>query len=125
MEVVRVPDLRLTGKFKEESPEEHEERTFQDIISRPSFYFLGYDREKKCYGKKYYRNEFDLEGIKNRFRIISVMMHDCAAFDGWYKNDRVCNAILPGIPCDMKGVCRYNTMSESIYEVKQRKGDKI
>jgi len=118
MEVVRAPGLVSTGRFKDETAEAHEERTFQDIISRPSFYFLGYDREKKRYGKVYYRNEFDLEGIRDRFRIISIMIKDCAGFDGWYKNDRACGAVLPGIPCDMKGICRYNTMSEEVYMVK-------
>jgi hypothetical protein len=121
MEIVRTPDLKSTGRFKDESAGEHEERTFQDIISRPSFYFIGYDREKKCYGKKFYRNEFDLAAIRDRFRIISVMIRDCQAFDGWWKNDRACSAILPGIPCDLKGICRYNTMSESVYTIKQKK----
>lgn len=120
MEVVRTPDLKSTGKFKDESAGEHEERTFQDIISRPSFYFIGYDRERKCYGKKFFRNEFNLAGIRDRFRIISVMIRDCQAFDGWWKNDRACGAVLPGIPCDMKGVCRYNSMSESVYMVKKK-----
>ncbi len=120
MEIVRVPDLRSTGKFKDESPEEYENRTYQDILSRPSWYFIGWDREKKTYGKKFYRNEFDLDGIRDRFRIINILIHDCAGFDGWYKNDRACGAVLPGIPCDMKGICRYNTMSEEVYMVKKK-----
>jgi hypothetical protein len=120
MEIVRTPDLKSTGKFKEESPGEYEERCFQDIISRPSYYFVGYDRERKCYGKKFYRDEFDLPAILNRFRIVSIMIRDCQGFDGWYKNDRSCSAILPGIPCDMKGLCRYNTMSETIYGFKPK-----
>jgi hypothetical protein len=120
MEIVRTPGLMLTGKFKDETAEAHEERTFQDIISRPSYYFLGFDREKKRYGKVYYRNEFDLGGIRDRFRIISVLVRDCQAFDGWYKNDRACGAILPGIPCDMKAICRFGKMSEDVYMVKQK-----
>jgi hypothetical protein len=120
MEIVRTPDLKSTGRFKDEGASEHEERTFLDILSRPSFYFIGYDREKKTYGKKFYRAEFDLGGIRDRFRIISIMMRDCAAFDGWYKNDRACGAILPGIPCDMKSVCRFNTMSETLYTFKTK-----
>ena len=121
MEVVRTPDLRSVGKFKEESPSDHEERTYQDIISRPSFYFLGYDKEKHTYGKKFYRNEFNLDEIRDRFRMVSIMIRDCQGFDGWYKNDRACSNILPGIPCDMKGICRYNTMSEEMYEIRRAK----
>jgi hypothetical protein len=121
MEIARTPDLKFTGRFKEESPEDHEERTYQDIISRPSFYFLGYDKDKHTYGKKYYRNEFDLDSIRDRFRIVSILIRDCQGFDGWYKNDRVCGAILPGIPCEMKGICKYNNMSEDVYDIKQKK----
>jgi hypothetical protein len=120
MEVVRVPDLKSVGRFKDESPEEYCERAYSDIIARPSFYFLGYDKSKKRYGKKYYRNEFDLDSIKDRFRIISLMIRDCQAFDGWYRNDRVCNAVLPGIPCDYKNVCRLNSMGEDLYKIKDK-----
>jgi heat shock protein HspQ len=120
MEVTRVPDLKSTGKFKDESAESYEERAYQDIISRPSFYFLGWDKETKRYGKRYYRSEFDLESIRDRFRIISILIHDCAGFNGWYKNDRVCGAILPGIACEMKAICRNGNMSEEVYKVKDK-----
>lgn len=120
MEVIRTPDLRSIGKFKEESPEEHEERTYQDIISRPSFYFIGLDKASGTFGKKFYRNEFDLEEIRNRFRSINIIIHDMQMINGWYKNDKVCNAILPGIPCDMKPLCRYNVMSETMYNIRKK-----
>lgn len=120
MEVVRVPDLKSTGRFKDESAEEYTERAYSDIVSRPSYYFLGYDKAKKRYGKKFYRNEFDLESIKDRFRIISLLIRDCQAFDGWYRNDSVCNSILPGIPCDMRNVCRLNSMGEDLYKIKDK-----
>lgn len=120
MEVVRVPDLKSTGRFKDESPEEYMERAYSDIISRPSYYFLGYDKSKKRYGKKFYRNEFDLDSIRDRFRIISLLIRDCQAFDGWFRNDRVCASVLPGIKCDMLSVCRLNSMGEDIYKIKDK-----
>jgi len=121
MEVARVPDLKSIGKFKDEAPEEHEERCYQDIISRPAFYFLGWDKDSRMYGKKYRRGEFDIDGIKKRFRAVDIMIHDLQAYDGWYKNDKACGAILPGIPCDMKSICRYGNMSETMYEVKKKR----
>ena len=120
MEIARVPDLKSVGRFKEESPEQYEERAYQDIISRPSFYFLGWDKETKRYGKKYYRSEFDLESIRDRFRIVSIMIHDCAGFNGFYRNDRCCSAILPGIPCEMKAICRSGNMSEEVFKIKNK-----
>lgn len=125
MEVVRTPDLRSVGKFKDESPEEHEERTYQDIISRPSFYFNGWDKSKKMYGKKFYRGEFDLEEIAHRYKSVSIIMNDMGNFDGWYKNDKACSAILPGIPCDMKPICRSGgNASDEMYTTKEKKGAK-
>src|SRR5512145_3265050 len=52
MKPVRTPDLRSTGRFKDESPNAYEERIYQDIISRPSFYFTGWDKQRRTYGKK-------------------------------------------------------------------------
>lgn len=115
MEVARTPALKSVSKYKEESPQDHEDRTYSDIISRPSFYFIGYDKDKKTYGKKFYRDEFNLDEIKERFRILEVLMADCAGFDGWYKNDRSCSS--GPWPCDMKPICRYNTMSEEVYKI--------
>lgn len=115
MEVIRTPDLKSTLKYKEEGAGEHEERTYQDIISRPSFYFIGWDKAKKTYGKTYYRSEFNLEEIAERFRIVSVLMGDCTGFDGWYKNDRSCTSTFG--QCEMKPICRYDTMSEEVYKV--------
>jgi hypothetical protein len=118
MEISRTPDLRSTGQYKEESDDNYEERCYQDIISRPSYYFIGYDKNKHTYGKKYYRSEFDLDEVMDRFKHCAREIKEAAVCDGWYKNDRVCNQILPGIQCDMLSVCRHNTMSETMFKIK-------
>lgn len=120
MEVVRTPDLKSTNKFRGESAEEHEERTFTDIISRPLFYFIGLDRDTMTFGKKFYRREFDLEEIKYRYRAVNILIHDMQVYNSWYKNDSVCGSILPGIACDMKPLCRYNVMSEEMYTISKK-----
>jgi len=114
MEVVRSPELRVG---KNEDAGMFETRIYDDIMARPGRYFIGYDRKTNTYGKKYYRNEFDLVGIKSRYLHIAREIHHCQMFDGWYKNDRACNNMLPGIPCPMLGICRYNIMSEGQYKV--------
>jgi hypothetical protein len=119
MEIARTPELRSVGQYKDETDEAYEERVFQDIISRPSHYFIGWNNQTKTYGKKYYRGEFDLEEIAGRYKNVVREIRECSAFDGWYKNDRVCNNILPGIQCDMLGVCRHNVMSETIYTIRK------
>jgi hypothetical protein len=120
MEIVRNPDLKQTGKNKEESPDDYGERVYQDALSRPGHYFIGWDIDTHRYGKKYWRNEFNLEEIRSRYIHIFREFWEARQFDGFYKNDRACAAILPGIPCDMIHLCRHNNLSESIYQIRKR-----
>lgn len=122
MEVTRTPDLRLkTSKTKEdESVEEYEERCYQDIISRPSYYFVGWDKEKYTYGKKFHRSEFALDEIKQRYIYIFREIEETRICNTWYKNDKMCKGAFPGYPCDYIPVCRHNTMSETMYQIREK-----
>jgi hypothetical protein len=120
MEIVRTPDLKSTGKNKDESAEDYGERVYQDIISRPTHYFLGYDIKTHKYGKKYFRNEFNLEELKGRFIHVFREIYNARWLDGWYKSDRSCSNILPGIACDMLPICRNGNMSEDSYNVREK-----
>jgi len=121
MEIVRVPQLKQTGKNKDETPEELQERVYQDAISRPSFYFIGWNSTTHRYGKKYFRTEFDLEDIKARYLHVFREIFDARITNGFYRNDRVCNNILPGISCDMLSCCRTGNMSEAAYQIRKKK----
>lgn len=120
MEIARTPDLKSKGQFEGESDEQHEERIYQDCLKRPGHYFIGWDMKTHTYGRKYFRTEFNLDEIRARYLHIFREYWEANQFDGWYKNDRVCSQILPGIECDMKQLCRYNNMSESLYRIRQR-----
>lgn len=121
MEVVRTPALKSTGKNKEENADELCERIYQDCISRPSYYFIGYDNKTKKYGKKFYRSEFDLEDIKSRYLHIFREIFDARVMNGWYKNNKACNNVLPGISCDLLGICKTGNMSEEVYSIREKK----
>ena len=120
MEIARTPDLKSTGQYEGESDETYSERVYQDCLKRPGHYLMHWDPKTHTYGRKFYRNEFNLEEIKARYLHIFREYWEANQFNGWYKNDRVCNNILPGIECDMKQLCRYNNMSESLYRIRQR-----
>jgi hypothetical protein len=122
MELARVPQLKSTGKNKEESADELMERIYQDAISRPSFYFIGYSAVNHTYGKKFHRSEFDLEELKSRYVHIFREIYNARCLNGWYRNDRVCNNVLPGIQCDMLGICRNNdNFNDATYYVREKK----
>lgn len=112
MEIVRTPALKAK-KDREESDEEWMERVYQDVISRPSHYFIGWNAKTRTYGKKFYRSEFDLEELKGRFTHIFREIFEARICDGWYRNDRCCGSILPGIACDMLPICRTGHMNSN------------
>ena len=119
MEIVRTPELRMTRK-EEDNAELYKTRLLQDILNRPSHYFVGYDSIKNTYGKRFWRTEFDIEELKGRYVHIFKEIHQCAVMDGWYKNDRACRNILPGIACDMLGACRYGKESDEVYTIREK-----
>lgn len=120
MEVVRTPDLKSTGKYKDEDDDTYSERVYQDILSRPTWYFPGWNNTTRKFGKKFYRSEFDLDEIRTRFLHCFREIHDARIMGGWYKNDRVCNQILPGIPCEMLPICRHGKMSEEVFKIREK-----
>jgi hypothetical protein len=120
MEIARTPDLKSTGRFKEESDDDYGERVYQDVLSRPSHYFLGYQQDTHKYGKKFYRTEFNLEELKARYIHILREYWEARLFGGWYKSDKSCMNALPGIQCEMLQLCRYNNLSETIYQIRKR-----
>lgn len=119
MEVVRFPQDNY-NKRKEEIPEEVYKKTYDAVLSKPSTYFLGYNREKKMYGKKFYRGEFDLESIKQRYQQVVIEIMAARWNGNFYKNDRVCSNILPGIICEYQSVCRNQNVSDEIYKIRSK-----
>jgi len=118
MEVVQMPQQKELKKG--ESPEELGVRVYGDILSRPSKYFIGFDREKRMYGKKFYRGEFNLEVIENMYKQMTIELLAARWSGNFYKNFRACNNILPGIQCEFQDVCRTGNVSETKYKVRER-----
>ncbi len=115
MEVTRQPDLKSMGKFADEDDTSYEERCFKDILSRPAYYFLGYNHDTKTFGKKYYRTEFPLEEIKKRLSDIFYEITDCGYRDAFYKNFRACYSPFQ---CEYLPVCQFDTWSEEVFYIK-------
>ena len=120
MEVARTPDLKSTGKFKDENPDDYSERIYQDVLTRPGHYFMGYSIETHKYGRKFYRKEFNLDEVRDRYIHIFREYFEARQFDGWWKNSRSCASILPGIACDLLPICRHNLASETQFQIRKR-----
>jgi hypothetical protein len=120
MRVVRVPDLKSTGSHKDEDDDIYQERCYQDIISRPSRYFIGWSTERKTYGRKFMRSEFDLEEIKHTYQCVAREIQMAWTNNWFYKESRSCGQVFPGIPCDLKTICRYNKFNDGMFEIRRR-----
>jgi len=113
MEVVRVPQLKSGyGKFSDESPQAYENRLYADIVSRPSFYFQGYNKDTHTFGVKFYRSEFNLDEVERTFRCMIQEVHDTLERGSWYRNRSAC--YVPA-QCLYVPVCKTGVVSEEIY----------
>jgi hypothetical protein len=117
IEAVRNPDLK---SIRNESDEDYSYRVYEDLMTRTAHYFPGWNRERCTFGKKFMRSEFNLREIESRFEHVVREIYTCLEFKGFYKNDKACSAVLPGIPCPYLNLCRYNVASESVYRIKAK-----
>lgn len=117
IEVVQFPQHKEPRK-NEESPEELFKRVYSDILSRPSTYFMGWDSKKRMYGKKMYRTEFDIESVAERYKQVVIEIQAARWNGGFYKNDKVCNNLYPGIQCEMRPICTNKNISEELYRIR-------
>jgi len=121
IESTRVPGLRTgAGKYSDESPQAYQSRIVGEILSKPSYYFLGFNRDAKTFGKKFWRGEINLEELMQDYLYVNKEIQR-AINDGdgaFYKNRKAC--YVPG-PCFYLPVCDTGAVSEGIFEVKGEK----
>lgn len=115
--ITRVPGLRTGwGKYSKESPKEYEERIYGDIISRPAFYFIGWDRKARTFGVRFWRSEFNLEEIFSTYVFVFQELQDTLTRGSWYPNNLACH--VPSA-CAYLPIKRTGVVSEEIYQRKE------
>jgi len=121
IESTRVPGLRTgRGKNSDESSESYKNRIIGEILSKPSYYFLGFNRDTKTFGKKFWRNEFDMDELLRDYTYVNQEIQR-AMEDGdgaFYKNRKAC--YVPG-PCFYLPICDTGVVSEGIFEMRGEK----
>lgn len=123
MEVVQFPQQKILKETKKrteaETPDQLYERVYDEILSRPSNYFIGYDRETKRYGKKFYRGEFPLTEIEDSYRQIVIEILSARWSNNWYKNRKACNNIF-GHKCEYLPICENQNVPEQMFSIRQK-----
>lgn len=116
VQITRVPSLKTGfGKYDNESAQEYEERLYGDILSRPAFYFLGWDRKTRKFGVRFWRGEFDLGEIFTTYVHVNQEIKETIQRESWYANNLACH--VPG-PCPFLPIKRSGVISDEVYEQK-------
>jgi hypothetical protein len=117
VQIARVPQLRTgKGKFSDESPDQYEDRIYSDILSRPSHYFLSWDRKTRTYGVRFYRSEFDLDQVFQTYVHVLHEIKNMCQRDAWYPNNLACH--VPA-PCVYLPIRRSGIVSDEIFQRKE------
>ncbi|MFA5324060.1 MAG: hypothetical protein WC373_15410, partial [Smithella sp.] len=117
MEVVQFPQHKELKKG--ESPSQMYERVLSDILSRPSKFFMGFDKEKRKYGVKFFRGEICLDEIEKSYQQIVIELLSARWSNNWYKNRKACNNMY-GRQCEFMTVCSTNTVSDTMYKIREK-----
>ena len=115
VEITRVPALRPKP---DESAEAYGERCYGDIISRPAFYFQGWDRKTRTFGVRFWRSEFDLDEIFHTYVWVLKELRDTVKRGSWYPNNLACH--VPA-PCPFLPIKKSGVISPEIYEKREVK----
>jgi hypothetical protein len=109
---IRVPQLKQSGNFRDESLEDYKDRCVRDMLKRPAYYFPGYSKEAKSFGVKFYRSEFDLDSLKQRYKWVAKQIRECVQSDYCYQNRTQC---LYPYKCDYLNICETGGICEDLY----------
>jgi len=113
MEVVRCPDL----KGDKDDLDAYQDRCYKDIMARPGWYFPGFNKETRTFGKKFHRAEFNLDEVIERYQDVYYQIADSAYRNAFTKNYKAC---YRPFPCDMIPICLFNVMSETQFGIKKK-----
>jgi hypothetical protein len=114
MEVTQYPQQKLK---RDESISQFQQRIYGDILSRPANYFKKFNREKKAFGMKFWRTEFDLEETNRTDEILSREISECIKNDDWYKKFSAC---YNPDQCNYLPVCESGHISELLFDDKEK-----
>jgi hypothetical protein len=115
---IRVPELKRTGQYKEETLEEYRDRCLRDMIARAKWYFPRYDKDEKSFGIKIYRSEIDLDDLRRRYEMVGWQIQKCAEEEYWYPNETQC---ISPFECDFKRICEnHGAISEDVYTWREK-----
>jgi len=111
MEVTRMPGIYFRN---DETPEDYYKRIYQDIVKRPTYYFIGLNREEKEFGVRIDRNDINLERVEMEYKMVIREMRDCVKTNAYYHQYAACH---DPFECPYISICDTDTVSETLFTV--------
>ena len=111
----RTPLLKLG---KKETLETFQARVKSDILSRPSHYFLGFDRTKNTFGIKFHRGEFDLEGFKQDVKHVLLDINNCRDDHNKCYQDKL-SCFVPA-QCEYLSICETGGVNWHMFDAPEK-----
>lgn len=129
MKPAQMPQLKTGGqrtKYVNETDNEFYDRIYSDILARPSFYFVGYNRDTKTWGKRFFRKEFDLGYMEFMYKWLFTELRETMDRGSWYKNEGACHNPFE---CDFFDICRTGVVSSNhyyfVHRTMHKKGEEV
>jgi len=118
VKAVRAPGQRTgKGRYSGETPEDYSNRVYSDIISRPSYYFMGLNRMKKTYGRKFFRSEFPLDEMRTEHAQVTHEIKWAMRNNAYYRNYLACHVPTT---CGFLPICETGVVSEEMFDMKPK-----
>ncbi|MBW2637220.1 MAG: hypothetical protein JRC86_06825 [Deltaproteobacteria bacterium] len=114
MLITQEPKLRTgQAKYSDEDAGKYENRIYNDILSRPGFYFVGFNRKDITYGVRFWRKEFNLDYLRQVYQNALADLRHTIDNNLWYRNELQC--YVP-VKCWYYPIKRSGVVSDQLYE---------
>jgi hypothetical protein len=115
---VRLPQLKTGwGKYGDETSRDYRDRIFGDICKRPSYYFPGYNKSNKAFGRRFWRSEFDLDFVRSTYRKVFQMLRYTTDNNLWVRNELACYVPTQCMYIDIK---KTGVVSEELFDYEDK-----
>lgn len=116
---IKVPQLKRTGKFKNETLAEYSARCYRVMVAEARNYFPGYNSKTKNFGTKFGRVEIECYDMWGYYRMIADWIKMSIKRDLWMEDGGGCH--FP-FECDYFSICSNNgVISEDLYTFREKK----
>ena len=120
---IRVPQIKRTGQFKNESLDDYSARITRVMTAEPRRYFPGYSSKTRNFGVKFGRGEIDMIMTPKYYRMVADWIKLSIKQNVWIGNGTGC---LHPFECDYLPICENNgALSTDVFTTRKKETRKL